>query len=305
MKKFVLLKKSYYLCSSKLIINLINKLKMRNLLKKFSKNQVLVAEPEYSFKNKSTNEIIEEIHESFYSEVDKLLASAKVLNSLDTNKQNLLDKCERLKALGFTNTKEVKEAQEEINRLSALERENKSKKQLTEAINYFSIKYPQYKFITEESVKNICEKYGLVYGEISKYIGTVPDKNLKQMEDFKVSESDECYSHNEYHEYFGKVYNKHYLTLHEYTKNEKDKLQEPHNPYISTENLKCPLEIVAPSKDFNLKDSEIKDFKISKIEIPDPIVLKPVIFGKQKHYLIVTAWGLEASDESVVNEKMN
>jgi hypothetical protein len=68
---------------------------------------------------------------------------------------------------------------------------------------------------------------------------------------------------------------------------------------------KCPLEIVAPLIDFNMTDSEIKDFKISKIEIPDPIVLKPVYFNNQKHYLIVTAWGLEASDEIVVNQKMN
>jgi len=50
---------------------------------------------------------------------------------------------------------------------------------------------------------------------------------------------------------------------------------------------------------------KVKDFKISKIEIPDPVVLKPVYYGGQKHYLIVTAWGLEASDELVVNEKMN
>jgi len=35
------------------------------------------------------------------------------------------------------------------------------------------------------------------------------------------------------------------------------------------------------------------------------VVLKPVVYNKQKYYLIVTAWGLEASDELVVNQKMN
>ena len=70
-------------------------------------------------------------------------------------------------------------------------------------------------------------------------------------------------------------------------------------------NMKLPLEIAAPLKDFNMDEMEVKDFKLSKIEIPDPIVLKPVIFNNQKHYLIVTAWGIEASDELVVNANHN
>jgi hypothetical protein len=69
--------------------------------------------------------------------------------------------------------------------------------------------------------------------------------------------------------------------------------------------MKCPLEIAAPLKDFNMTGAEVNGFKISKIEIPDPIVLKPVIFNNQKHYLIVTAWGLEAADELVVNANHN
>ena len=50
---------------------------------------------------------------------------------------------------------------------------------------------------------------------------------------------------------------------------------------------------------------ELKDFKLSKIEIPDPVVLQPVNFKGEKYYLIVTAWGDEASDELVVNETLN
>ena len=72
-------------------------------------------------------------------------------------------------------------------------------------------------------------------------------------------------------------------------------------------NMKCPLEIAAPLEDFNMKGAELKDFKISNIpiKIPDPVVLKPVIFNNNKYYLIVTAWGKEASDEIVVNSKFN
>lgn len=296
---------------------------MIRLFKKSADKKVVVAEQAANLKGKTTNEIIEEIHESFYTEVDRLLASAKIANSLDTDKQDLLDKCVRLKSLGFNNTKEVKEAETEIARLDALKAENEAKKTITEAINYFSFKYPNYKFITEESVKKICAKYGLVYGEISKYIGTVPDKNLKHIEDFKVAEEDECCV--ERLTYFSPWWNHVMYEAYKSTKERKEKQEAErlailnsdtpykildyrigglHSDSRKTDEI-CPIEIAAPLKDFNMADSEVKDFKISKIQVPDPVVLKPVVYNKQKYYLIVTAWGLEASDELVVNQKMN
>lgn len=264
-------------------------------------------------KGKSINEVIEEIHETFYTEVDRLLASAKIANSLDTDKQGLIDKSTRLKSLGFTNTKEVKEAEEEIVRLNKLRRDNEVKETLVEAINYFSFKYPNYRFITEESVRRICEKYNLVYGPIDRYTGTVPDKNLKHIEDFKVLEDDECFIHETF---WGSpiagIRNimKEYITIDGHK--EKQKRRSDYDramlrmDYMFREiNMKCPLEIAAPSRDFNMQGMEVKEHKISKIEIPDPVVLKPVIFNNQKYYLIVTAWGMEAGDELVVNAKHN
>jgi hypothetical protein len=56
------------------------------------------------------------------------------------------------------------------------------------------MKYPNNKFITEESVKKICEKYNLVYSTIDRYIGTVPDKNLTEIANFKINDEDKvCY----------------------------------------------------------------------------------------------------------------
>ena len=40
---------------------------------------------------------------------------------------------------------------------------------------------------------------------------------------------------------------------------------------------------------------------VKTVNIPDPVVLQPVCGG----YLIVCAWGDEASDEIVVNQQMN
>ena len=286
---------------------------MFKLFEKTAKSEVAIAEPKADLKGKTTVEIIEEIHDSFFTEVDKLFATAKVSNSLDTNKQALLDKCKRLKALGFTNTKEVKEAEIEIERLNKLQKENEEKQELIEAINFFSITYPTYKFITEDSVNKICQKYGLVYGKISRYLGTVPDKNLKHIEQFNVHDKHECYFKETIYLSFGmggsRSIDKKYITKdeHEIIKEryEKSDYRLMFSMHSREVNLKCPLEIAAPVKDFNMEGMEVKNNKIQKIEIPDPIVLKPVIFKDKKHYLIVTAWGEEASDEIVVNQQMN
>ena len=144
-------------------------------------------------KPKTVQETVQEIHDTFFTEVDRLLADAKIMKSTETQKQALLDKASRLVAAGFGNTKECKEANAEIDRITALQKENESKESLRRAIEYFSQKYPLYKFITEDSVKSICNKYNLIYGTADRYIGTFPDKNLVEMEKFKVDDDDLCW----------------------------------------------------------------------------------------------------------------
>jgi len=269
---------------------------MKQLLELFKK-EVRVVQP-----TKTTNELIDEIHETFYTEVDRLLAEAGVTFSLETNKQELIDKCERLKKLGFTNSKEVAEAQTEISRLRQLEKENTAKQDLIEAIKHFSFEYPDYKFITEESVKKICEKYNLVYGEIGRYIGNVPEENLTHMEQFSIKKEDECFIEERRSSWSTE---KKYINQKDYERGIKPTSSDYRMVSMSSSYYhyeKAPLEIAAPLKDFNMTASEVKDFKISKIEIPDPVVLKPVMYNRNKYYLIVTAWGKEAEDELVKNK---
>jgi hypothetical protein len=92
-------------------------------------------------------------------------------------------------------------------------------------------------------------------------------------------------------------------------------------------------QIIAPLSDFsfdekdykiNLKTNKIENFEseVNKEEItfnitvpaaPDPIVLMPINLNNftdkpiedKKMYLIVTAWGIEAQDELVINHKLN
>ncbi len=275
--------------------------KLKEIYEKFVSNDHKTARPVVSSK-RPMSEIIEEIHESFYTEVDRLLQEAKISKSNYTTKQSLIDKCNRLKAQGFTKTAEVVEAEVEIERLNKIERENKDKQDLVEAINYFSFHYPNYKFITEESVKKICEKYNLIYGSVDRYIGTVPDKNLKHIEDFKIKEEDELWEYSLTFRSWGNTETK---RVSKQKADSEEGYYERSSSYYFNNKRKCSLEIAAPRKDFDLKDHEIKDYKISKVEIPDPIVLKPVVFKGKEYRLVVTAWGEEAKDELVFNQRNN
>lgn len=249
-------------------------------------------------KRQTTNEIIQEIHDTFYSEVDRLLEGTKVYRELQTEQQSLIDKAARLSKLGFGHSKEVQEANAQIAIIN-------EKKKVHEAIIYFQQKYPQYKFITEDSVNEICNKYGLIYGDVYNYTGTVPEKNLKQIEDFSIQSEDKCYQRR----FIGgsRSWKPDYVSNIEahpkYTDREKELRMHIYNNHYSYS--EDSLTIAAPKSDFNMEGMELKGNKLSKIEIPDPIVLQPVFHGGARYFLIVTAWGLEASDELVVNQKMN
>ncbi len=102
-----------------------------NILNKFHKKETTQQE------EKSTKQLIEEIHETFYTEVDRLLAEASIAKSLETDKQDLVDKANRLKAIGFGKAKEVQEATEEIRRLEKIYEENRKTKNLLKQLITF------------------------------------------------------------------------------------------------------------------------------------------------------------------------
>lgn len=263
----------------------------------------MVKQPKSKLPEKSVNEMIEEIHEAFYTEVDRLLESAKVSRPIEMNNPELLERAQRLEFLGFKSAKGVKEANEEMERILKIEQENKDKKELIEAINHFSFKYPNYKFITEDSVKMLCQKYNLIYSPVDKYIGDVPEKNLRHIEDFQISEDDVCHQ-KEVISTLGNYSSILFLSRKERFAIEREyKMFSGHG--MKEELGQSPLEIVAPRDKFDLSGMEVKDRSLSKKIIPDPIVLQPVIFKNKKHYLVVTAWGKEASDNLVVNERNN
>lgn len=198
---------------------------------------------------------IEQVHSEFDSAHKVLIEQAKKIISGTDDK---VEKAIRLQKAGFGKVVEVKENEQEA-RIKLLA------EQTARIVEYYSRKYPLNKFITSEQVMIIAEKYNLVLGNVSDFIGFVPDKNLREIEKFKCDEAD----------------------------------KEPE--YSNGISNASALKIVAPEKDFDMTGKRVQNRVISEIPVPDPIVLQPVKYG----FLILTAWGDEASDPIVVNNINN
>lgn len=275
--------------------------------------------------------IVEEIHREFMTASEKALAEARQI--LETVNHDHIQKANRLERLGFKSAAIVQIAQKEK------EKESANSKTAQIIMNYQE-RYPNYKFITEENVTVICKKYGLLCGPVSKYVGSVPEKNLTEIEAFKLRNEDIVYmitpsrvefSYNintdamkKAQAYIQKHFKPIYKTEYErkynyYSSDLTEKVREVLREYSkdaaeyvrdTDQNIEpAPLCICAPASDFDMKNVEQHgafldtkpDIRYSIQEVPDPVVLQRVPNG----FLIVTAWGPEASDELVRNEKMN
>jgi hypothetical protein len=245
------------------------------------------------FKSKKTIEtLIAEIHNEFDSASEKLLNEAKEL----LKDKSTTSKGDRLKNLGFTKAKPVIESEE-------LRKKESQAKYLAERVSYFNQWYPHNKFITEEAVKTICEKYGLVFGDIAYYKGDVPEKNILEMELFNLRNED--MDSRSYISYFESDLDRQIRIMNGIADGIgilgslewANSLSTKRDDSIKKHYFKQPFKICAPEKDFDTRFLVKKGYKLEH----DPIVLQPVKGG----YLIVTKWGLEANDESLVNPKTN
>lgn len=255
---------------------------------------------------------IAEIHNEFFTAGDKLLAEA--LELLEPNKF-LIDKAKILERTGFKNSIEVSKANE-----------LKVTKDHADMVNKYRMAFPNHKFITDEQVKIINKKYGLVCAPVDRYTGFVPMSKLENISKFTF----DSYRHSEFKrpklikavsaEYSSdkkafddeKKVNKEMLfnVKDDFGRNSWDRsIELSSGERISVskwEDIKMDeLFICAPSKDINMegieKYGEMYATSTKHKYIPDPVVLQPVKGG----WLIVEAWGDEASDPIVVNETNN
>lgn len=220
---------------------------------------------------------VQTIHDEFDIASDKILEAAnKIVNPVNKELEEMADK---LKKAGFFSSRLLLDVQK-----------SKSAVELTlykaEIVKKYSQKYPNYKFIFEEQITEICEKYGLIFGSVSNYTGDVPKKNLDEISNFKVNDEDV------------------YFVIRSAHASEKiipsSEVARYNTSDFYTHVTKIPFKICAPRSDMKLKPNQTVEGVFIK-EVPDPIVLHYVLDG----YLIVTKWGLEASDPLTINEKHN
>jgi hypothetical protein len=212
-----------------------------------------------SFDEKSNVELIEDIHNEVYSAHDLLLKEAKAILERPIDEVKVQD-YQKLINLGFNNEKNIINYKEEIKNIE-------ESKKIKSIIEYYSFKYPFSKFINEDSVIKICAKYGLLLTNVDRFIGSIPEKNQKEIINFKVDKKDLPHSFSNESEYIGGT----------------------------------TLLIIATRDQLNMKNARVQGHKLVDIIKEDPIVLQPVKSG----YLIVSAWGIEASDKEVQNPKFN
>lgn len=251
--------------------------------------------------NKEYPKIIQEIHTEFLTAGDRLLKNAQDL--LDVLSVPNKEKVEFLKNFGFHNVKQVTETNEVIAKI-------KTQELISQVVSDFKIKYPNYKFITTEIAEKICKKYNLVLGEVSRYKGFVPEKNLLEMGIFfeKYPEEKNVFCRRIFSIYSNSVEiisESIYKIMTD--KKRPESVISPLSNYMKTSysHEAVPLSICAPISDMDMTGHKLEGVKVVK-EIPDPVVLLPKNHDNGiKGYLILTAWGDEASDELVINQAKN
>lgn len=127
---------------------------------------------------KNYSKQILEIHNEFETAAEKLLEETKLI--LESVKEKPIEKAERLKKVGFTQSKEVIE-------LTQLSNDLKQRETQLSLIQYYQKNYPNNKFITEQQVEKICKKYNLVAATLDRYKGFVPENKLSEIEKFSVN----------------------------------------------------------------------------------------------------------------------
>lgn len=249
----------------------------------------------------TTGEIIEQIHNEFNNAGEELLRDAQALLAEIAKKD--LTKGNSLLKFGFSQAQETLEHKELLSQKATAQ-------QVANAVMMARREYQFNKFITHDKAIEICEKYNLYIGDTSQYKGFVPRKNLEEIEAFSAK-----YDLNDYY-----VLNEKELREDLSTRWNRDtytKLRITHSKKITKEQYEnfprpinwnekypvvdpIPLKIAAPLKDMDTTGYEVKGRELKK-HIPDPIVMIPRTYNGIDGYIIITAWGDEASDPEIID----
>ena len=242
--------------------------------------------------NKYNDDILE-VHQAFLNASDLFFEKFEEKQSKLRAEFNP-DRVERLKRLGFVANREVVNHGQKLTEL-------KKEMSAADIVQGYRQKFPQ-KFITTGQVKELCKKYGLIVGPISRYIEVVPEKNLLELEKFQ--------NEHGYPQLMRRNWNNEWLISRKgLDKFSEDEIYDMRNgKTVSkwsnynkiTYKLDSLYSLAAPIEHFDTKGMVLNDYKL---EVPKP-VSDPIVLFEVKHgYIIVTAWGDEAQDPAVFNEK--
>lgn len=238
-------------------------------------------------KNEKITVTAQQIHEDFYREAERLLQPFSEEMELKSARYDVLER------FGLYSVK----CYDECYQANFMKNNNSIARK-------YADKYPGYKFLTEQQVKDLCLKYGLCLGSTGSYKGDIPMKNLDELSLLKLDPKD---------------YNCIYVSslgfmdiawiIGEYGEDVVDKI-------IAANGAMVPLGdgrysgsychhnrgnsfVVAPPTMFSTENTTlVSGYKLID---DDPIFLHQVTGG----YLLITAWGDEAKIPEIVNEKMN
>jgi len=132
------------------------------------------------YKEQEDVNVVELIHEDFDKAGDDLLSDAKEIISKTTDEEERRI-AEKLETFGFGKSKPVVEVKH-------LTEAKKLAKDTIELLELYKKEYPNHKFITHSQVKDICIKYGLVFGNAEWFIGDIPEKNKIDIANFELKE---------------------------------------------------------------------------------------------------------------------
>jgi hypothetical protein len=241
---------------------------------------------------------VKQIHDDFDAAADSLLREAGLKQS--EQGFNVIEqekKAVRLKLLGFTNSKEV----------SSVDKIKQDRLREYIAIHYKKM-YPFLKFITENQLNYICNKYGLVYSSVRRYIGDIPMKNLEEIEKATIKDDDLIRKPEK-----PETSNKLEIEL----EKEKDlenrisvktryleeirSLSRTYRSEVEKYYERVDELFIAAPESLFMSSERVGNELRSKASVKDPIVFRWVKGG----LLIITKWGEEANDSALVIPELN
>jgi hypothetical protein len=198
-----------------------------------------------------------EIHAEMYE-----LATADLLEPAGFAEEEPVEseRVKTLKKLGFTGHPEYEEFTTRWRSYQNNKRNADRGQEIYRKRMSISLRFPQYKFIAQDTLAKVMDKYGLILCATREFIGDIPEKNMLEMARF----ADQT----------------------QFTEEDNNTLLSGNTYLIAA--TPDQFKVVQPARQVNWL-------------VDDPIVLRPVADG----YLIVTAWGDEAKDPEIQNERNN